>query len=410
MSRPRILLVTREVPSTEFGVTIYKLQIMRELARAHFEILYAVLLPLSGEEKKTAAKLAAEFGGKLLTIFDLVPGSSSNAVPSAFGFVRTGMREAMASPAPNRCRADGIAITVNEEVSHVERQYVEHLLRRFHPDVILLDYVWLCGLLDTEPIRKPLSAVFANDVLSERNKSYLSRGLPPEHPGWTREREGEYLSKAEVLISIQPDDAQLISEMCGGRGVVVVQSGFETRDSGPSLSNGVCLFVGSGTSHNVNGLSWFLNEVWPQVLSHRPQAILNVCGNVCTVVSGEFSQVHFKGKVPDLDAEYAAASLTLAPLLVGSGMKLKVVESLAHGRVCVTTTVGAQGLNDIVGQGIVLEDDAAEMAKAIAHTLANEAERHSMERTALEISEARFSPKAACSQLVETLKARLAER
>jgi glycosyltransferase involved in cell wall biosynthesis len=59
----------------------------------------------------------------------------------------------------------------------------------------------------------------------------------------------------------------------------------------------------------------------------------------------------------------------VAPLRAGGGTRLKIMEALDAGRPVVATTVGCEGMEDLVGRGVVVADTAAALADAIARLL-----------------------------------------
>jgi glycosyltransferase involved in cell wall biosynthesis len=121
---------------------------------------------------------------------------------------------------------------------------------------------------------------------------------------------------------------------------------------------GRVLFVGPGFYEpNVHGMRWFLTAVWPLVKRSVSIAHLRVAG----VAWGNFdetSDVSFPGWCPSLAAEYAQATVCIAPLFGGGGTKLKVVEGMAAGRPVVTTPIGAEGVPPSEGVGISNDPDA----------------------------------------------------
>ena len=62
---------------------------------------------------------------------------------------------------------------------------------------------------------------------------------------------------------------------------------------------------------------------------------------------------------------YAATRVAVAPLLAGGGSRLKILEALAAARPLVATTVGAEGLEDLVGRGVVVADAPADLAREV---------------------------------------------
>jgi polysaccharide biosynthesis protein PslH len=73
--------------------------------------------------------------------------------------------------------------------------------------------------------------------------------------------------------------------------------------------------------------------------------------------------------VPDTRPYLAQARITVAPLLSGGGTRLKVLESLDVGRPVVATPIGAEGLADLVGEGVTVTRTAPAMAEAIVDYL-----------------------------------------
>jgi len=97
---------------------------------------------------------------------------------------------------------------------------------------------------------------------------------------------------------------------------------------------------------NKKGIERFLTNCWPSIRSQVPSARLRLVGqspeaqrDIWNAVPG----VEAPGFVPDLDATYAEAAFTIAPIYFGGGSNIKVLEALAHGRTCVTTRFSLGG-------------------------------------------------------------------
>jgi succinoglycan biosynthesis protein ExoO len=153
-------------------------------------------------------------------------------------------------------------------------------------------------------------------------------------------------------------------------------------------------FVGSDNEVNQAGIQWFIAEVWPIVKARRPDAALKVYGEIGRKLGAAPAGVVIAGRVDDLTAAYHSASLCIVPLLAGSGLKVKLVEALCHGRAVVSTPVGAQGLEDLAGQAFWLADSSAAFAEAAVALLADDAQRRALEAAAIAIARDRFSAEA----------------
>lgn len=79
------------------------------------------------------------------------------------------------------------------------------------------------------------------------------------------------------------------------------------------------------------------------------------------------------GAVPDVAPYLGRSRVALAPLRAGGGSRLKILEALDAGRPVVATTIGAEGLEDLVGEGVVVADDPQAMAEAIMALLGDPA-------------------------------------
>lgn len=130
------------------------------------------------------------------------------------------------------------------------------------------------------------------------------------------------------------------------------------------------LFVG-GFVHdpNVDGVLWFVREIWP-LIREKTGAVFYIVGSHATdeikMLDGREGVV-VKGFVSDEELErlYAGCRLTVVPLRYGAGVKGKVVEALYNGMPLVTTSVGAEGISDIE-EAAVIEDDPGRFAALTA--------------------------------------------
>jgi glycosyltransferase involved in cell wall biosynthesis len=78
------------------------------------------------------------------------------------------------------------------------------------------------------------------------------------------------------------------------------------------------------------------------------------------------------GSVDDAVETLAGARVAVAPLLAGSGTRLKIIEAWAAGVPVVSTTVGAEGLDATHDRDLLVADTALDFAQAILRLLASE--------------------------------------
>ena len=115
---------------------------------------------------------------------------------------------------------------------------------------------------------------------------------------------------------------------------------------------------------NTEAVEWFVREVLPPLRARVPSARVRIVGRGAERVGwvAEVPGVDLVGPVEDLQAEIARADVSIVPIRVGAGTRLKVVEALANHLPLVTTTVGCEGIEVTDGVDALIADDAAEFA------------------------------------------------
>src|SRR5262249_10586328 len=109
--------------------------------------------------------------------------------------------------------------------------------------------------------------------------------------------------------------------------------------------------------------------------------------------------IRVAGAVPDVRPYLEAAAVVLAPLRIGGGMRMKVLEALALGRPVVTTRRGAEGLEAASDGTFAVADSTDGFPDAVAKLLADPVERDAMSEQARVYATAEHSPTAYASRL-----------
>ncbi len=162
----------------------------------------------------------------------------------------------------------------------------------------------------------------------------------------------------------------------GARSVLVCPNGREPSVVLPDAPDATVAFVATmGWAPNVDAAVWLGREIWPQVLTRVPHARLLLVGKdpapAVRALAGE--NVEVTGTVGDVTPYLARSRVVLAPLRAGGGTRLKILEALDAGRPVVATSVGCEGMEDLLGRGVVVADTAAGLAEAIAGLLVDPA-------------------------------------
>jgi glycosyltransferase involved in cell wall biosynthesis len=162
------------------------------------------------------------------------------------------------------------------------------------------------------------------------------------------------------------------------------------------------LFFGNYTHPpNIDGALWLGREIMPILRERCPGVRLSLVGAWPPAGVRELSSsdVRVEGVVDDLTPYFERAAVVLAPLRIGGGMRMKVLEAMAFARAVVTTPRGAEGIAAAAPEAIVVADDAAGLAEAVARLLEAPAERNALGARARRAVEDGFSASAYARRL-----------
>ncbi len=158
---------------------------------------------------------------------------------------------------------------------------------------------------------------------------------------------------------------------------------------------------------NIDGLKWFLEEVWPSVLQKRPELEFDVIGDGLTShFKNKYARqnIRFLGFVDDLEPHRQSATVFVAPLFSGSGMKLKIVEGMASGLPIVTTKIGAEGIEIEDGVHYQEANTKAEFEASILDLLDHPQKRGALSTEARNKAENKYGWEEITRQLIQFLE------
>lgn len=226
---------------------------------------------------------------------------------------------------------------------------------RVRPDVLLVEYIILSRAFECFG-PEVLKILDTHDVFGERHKLYGAHGHKPVFFYTTRREEKRALDRADLVLAIQGEETEYFSRLTRKK---VITVGHMSRIPLICDQNGEIpdrlLFVGSANHINMDGLSWFIETVFPQLRKLRPNIELDVVGQ-SAIKTASSPGLNLIGPVAELAPHYQRATLVINPLRFGTGLKIKTIEALAHGKPLVTTSIGAAGLDNAQGEAFRVAD------------------------------------------------------
>ncbi len=158
------------------------------------------------------------------------------------------------------------------------------------------------------------------------------------------------------------------------------------------------LFVG-GFNHppNLDGILWFIEEIFPRIQKDIPDIQLHIVGSnmpdELLRQGNNFIHAHGYLTEGDLESLYRQIRLCIAPLRYGAGVKGKILESMKYGIPVVTTETGAEGIPN-AASCLDIQDDAEDFAMSVVDLYKNENKCRELITSAQKIIEEYFSEDA----------------
>lgn len=223
----------------------------------------------------------------------------------------------------------------------------------------------------------------------------------------------------DLVTMVSEVDRQTTLGLIGAHGpaVEVVPNGVDCQHNHPGLADprpGALVYSGSLTySANFDAMQWFLAEIYPQIRAQTPNAALTVTGSTAGVDTAALAldnSVTLTGNVPDVRIPVAEATACVVPLRQGSGTRLKILEAMALGTPVIATRKGAEGLNVVDGEHLLLADDPATFAHRTSELLRDASLRARLVCNARQLVEEHYDWTQLGHQFVNLVEASVARR
>ncbi|MCY7409087.1 MAG: glycosyltransferase family 4 protein [Chitinophagales bacterium] len=313
----------------------------------------------------------------------------------------------------------GDAYNIQRFVSPDFEKLLSSILRENEFDIVQLEGLYLLPYLLV--IRKfsqakiVLRAHNIEHLIWERNSTTARPGAKKWYLQTLAARMKEFeiynLNSCDALVAITNVDAAKFVEMgC--------KLPLHTSPVGVNINGGVesnlpvekqsVFFIGSmDWLPNREGVEWFLDIVFPKVLSAFPAVKFFMAGRNFPDNFPErpFPNLEIVGEVENSKAFIRSKSIMIVPLFSGSGMRVKIIEAMAEGKPVVSTAIGAEGLNATDGVNILIADTADAFARQIKRLLKDDGELNRIGQNGKTFVAENFDNKKIVDDLIEFYKA-----
>jgi polysaccharide biosynthesis protein PslH len=218
---------------------------------------------------------------------------------------------------------------------------------------------------------------------------------------WQKQRahERRTLPSFDLVTMVSEEDRRATAEN-GRRGkpkIEVVPNGVDCMHNQVGLAQSrpnALVFNGALTyAANYDAMQWFLAQVYPSLREQASGVSLTITGSTQEVDRAALvldPTVRFTGYVADVRLPVAEAAVCVAPIRQGGGTRLKILEAMALGTPVVSTRKGAEGLEVVDGEHLLIADDATAFASHVLALLQTPALRARLSTNARRLVEERY--------------------
>ena len=299
--------------------------------------------------------------------------------------------------------------------SHRVQNAIEQLFADHHYDAILFESVFMAGYHFPEDVKVVIDQHNIEHELLFRSFQQGTAWLRR----WYNWLQGMLLKPIEIRRCQQSDLVLVTSErerislkgMLRKEQIEVVPNGVDIEhfhgDDTEQEVPGRIIFTGAMDYYpNVNAALFFAAQCWPLIRKCLPEATWQIVGrNPLPEVwkLAKLPGVTVTGSVPDVRPYLSSAEVAVAPLLIGAGTRLKILEAMAMRKAVVSTSIGCEGISVVSGTHLIVEDQPQEFALAVVKLLTSPGQRAAFGIAGRRLVEAEYSWERCGNLLLDVL-------
>jgi len=293
---------------------------------------------------------------------------------------------------------------------------LDALLAQDHYDIVLFESVFMAGCHLPRGVKVIIDQHNIEFELLERIYRREKAGLRKWYNWWEsrllKSVEIERCGQADLVLVTSERERVLLKSMLPRSLIKVVPNGVDIEAfNGSSPEQEIAgQIIFTGTMHyypNVDAVLFFAQRCWPLIRAQVPDATWKIVGHDPSPEVQRLAGlpgVTVTGSVPDVWPYLAKSTVVIAPLQVGSGTRLKILEALAMQKAVVSTSVGCEGLSVVPGKHLIVADQPEAFAQAVIAFLQNPEMRITYGDAGRKFVEAEYSWERCGTQLLGALE------
>ena len=267
---------------------------------------------------------------------------------------------------------------VERFVSKAFKERLVQVLKQEHFDVVQLEMLYMAPYVgDIRAHSKAMIVLRAHNVehkiwerIAKETKFFVKRWYINHLAKTLKNYELDAIETVDGVAAITRKDAAFFRKYCS-KPIIDIPYGVYPEEFTPKYEiEGKPKFYHIGSMNwmpNEEGIRWFIENVLPKTVEKVPDFKYLLAGRNMPEWLTNLKNPHVEviGEVPDAKAFVAQNDVAIVPLLSGSGIRIKIIESMAMGKTVITTRVGAEGILYDEEVNLIIAENPAKMVEAI---------------------------------------------
>ncbi len=200
------------------------------------------------------------------------------------------------------------------------------------------------------------------------------------------------LNEYDGIAAITKSDANLLKQLGCYKSLTDIPFGIDVGKYTVDYTNQNTDLFHIGAMNwmpNQQGIKWFLDKVWHLVHNELPDLKFYLAGRAMPewLLQSTYPNVKILGEVEDAKSFIQSKAIMIVPLSSGSGIRIKIIEAMAMGKLVITTSVGAEGINYTNNENIIIANNIDEFKSAVIDATSNKEKQIMIAKNARELIE-----------------------
>ena len=228
-----------------------------------------------------------------------------------------------------------------------------------------------------------------------------------------RSYEKEMVNRFDAVITVSENDRLLLEEVSGkSQKISVIPIAIDTDQVLPvKREKNAMHIIHVGTMFwqpNIDGVLWFIKEVFPLIKAQRPDIIFDIIGarppKEIVSLSDPGRGINVCGYVEDVEPFIQKAALMIVPVLAGGGMRVKILNALSQEIPLVSTSIGCEGIEVVNERDLLIADKPQEFSQAVLKLLEDRDFAELIGKNGRDLIQNKYDYRQACRPIEDVYK------